>query len=41
METPEGTRVDWFALPPRYEPRKDGGRAAAIDIRNHYFEEEA
>lgn len=41
VETPEETRIDMFMLPPGYDPRKDGGRSAALGIRDHYYEEDA
>jgi hypothetical protein len=38
VETAEGSRIDMFALPQGYDPRKDKGRSAADALRDYYLE---
>lgn len=40
VETADESRIDWFALPPGYDPRKDKGRSAADALRDYYLEVE-
>ena len=40
IETADYARVDMFALPPGYDPRKDKGRSVADALRDYYLEVE-
>ena len=39
VETADETRIDMFALPPGYDPRKDRGQRIVADaMRDYYLE---